>query len=190
MHLSAKIWRTLVKRTRKLAAAVALIFAAAVPAAADDVGDAKSQALADAPATLIQLCRAGPSTERTLRACTTALRAAPPSKPLRADLYARRAVHALALGDTDGAARDFTYAARLGDSAALAALGAGFEAVDRKQPDRARAAFDRCSGNDDLLALAQYGLGLAHALDGDPTAARQAYARAQTLQPAWSLPTT
>ena len=165
-----------------LAASVLAVAAtSATPAFADVSGES-------AAASAAELCRTGESTDRTLRACTAALKAAPPSRDLRTDLYTRRALHNLAMGDKDKAARDFKFAARLGDSEALAALGAGFKAVDRNEPRRARAAFDRCSGNDDVLALAQYGLGLSYDLEGDPAAAREAFARAQVLQPAWELP--
>lgn len=134
-------------------------------------------------------CLSMESSSRAIRSCTKALRASAPNDDVRSQLYARRALHQMALGRHDDAAEDFTRAGNLANDTGLESLGHGFAAMMENDLTTARRKFEDCNNQGRHTPLAEYGLGLTHQMAGETDAARDAYARALTLRPGWAAVT-
>lgn len=130
-------------------------------------------------------CLSTESSSRAIRACTKSLRAAAPNDDVRSQLYTRRALHQLALGRHDDAAKDFSRAGDLSDDRGIELLGHGFAAMMNNDLTTARRKFEDCNNEGSVAPLAEYGLGLTHQMAGETDAARDAYTRALNLRPGW-----
>jgi tetratricopeptide (TPR) repeat protein len=130
-------------------------------------------------------CLSTESSSRAIRACSKSLRAAAPNDDVRSQLYTRRALHQLALGRHDDAAKDFSRAGNLSSDRAIESLGHGFAAMMDNDLATARRKFEDCNNQGSIAPLAEYGLGLTHQMAGETDAAREAYTRALNLRPGW-----
>lgn len=151
-----------------------------------DIANGLSSAPTEAQATL-QDCLAPESSSRAIRACSKVLKMSVPNDEIRGELYTRRALHRMALGRLNDAARDFERAADLKGNDDLANLGQGFAAILQKDAVTARARFEDCGHRGEVASLAQYGLGLTYQMSGEATEALAAYRRALDLRPDWNL---
>ncbi|GHB03544.1 hypothetical protein GCM10009069_27720 [Algimonas arctica] len=134
-------------------------------------------------------CLSVDSSSRAVRACTKALRASAPKADVRSQLYARRALHQMALGRQDNAVKDFTRAGDLANDRGLESIGHGFAAMMSNDLTTARRKFEDCNDQSRHAPLAEYGLGLTYQMSGETDAARDAYARALSLRPGWTAVT-
>lgn len=138
---------------------------------------------------ILNNCLSADSSSRAVRACTKALQASAPNYDVRSQLYARRALHQMALGRNDNAAEDFTRAGVLANDRGLETLGHGFAAMMENDLTTARRKFEDCNNQGRHAPLAEYGLGLTYQMAGETDAARDAYARALNLRPGWTAVT-
>lgn len=179
---------------KKILLSAALLFATTASASATEVftNPAAFDGLSAAPSAataLVDDCLSPDSSSRAIRACTKVMRASAPNKDIRARLLTQRAVHQMALGRFDAAAKDFTRAGELSGDAGLESMGHGFVAMLDEDLSSARANFEDCTRTASVAPLAEYGLGLTHQMAGETQAAADAYDRALALRPQWSAVT-
>jgi len=134
----------------------------------------------------LDTCLSTESSSRAIRACTKSIRAATPNDDVRAQLYTRRALHRMALGRHDDAAKDFSRAGQLSEDSGLESLGLGFAAMMNNDLTTARRNFEDCNNQGNIAPLAEYGLGLTYQMAGETDDARHAYGRALALRPGWT----
>jgi Tfp pilus assembly protein PilF len=131
-------------------------------------------------------CLTKESSSRAIRACTKAIRASTPNDDVRAQLYTRRALHRMAMGRHDDAARDFGRVGQLTQDSGMESLGLGFTAMLNNDLANARRNFKDCNNQGALAPLAEYGLGLTYQIAGESMEARKAYTRALDMRPGWT----
>lgn len=151
------------------------------PTLANGLSSVSSTAQSD-----LQNCLAEKSSSRAVRACTKTLKNVVPDAEIKAQLYTRRALHRLALGHHEAAARDFTQVGDLTGDSSLEALGHGFVAMLDQDLGTARRKFEDCNNRGSVAPLAEYGLGLTFQMAGESEEARAAYTRALDLRPGWT----